>query len=85
MTLYCNLNEHSHHFFNDSIIKQMRQGVCLVNEACGGLMCGKALTQALKESRIGGAALNVHESEPFRFAHGPLKDALNLICTPHIT
>ncbi|KAG8135504.1 hypothetical protein E2320_008523, partial [Naja naja] len=49
----------------------------------GGLVDEKALTQALKEGRIRGAALDVHESEPFSFAQGPLKDAPNLICTPH--
>lgn len=70
----------------------------------------KALAQALKEGRIRGAALDVHETEPFRylctptdaqdnmgsplfslttfpicnsFSTGPLKDAPNLICTPH--
>ncbi|XP_040418874.1 C-terminal-binding protein 2 isoform X1 [Cygnus olor] len=63
--------------------RQMRQGAFLVNTARGGLVDEKALTQALKEGRIRGAALDVHESEPFSFAQGPLKDAPNLICTPH--
>uniref|UniRef100_A0A8C6W164 C-terminal-binding protein 2 n=1 Tax=Nannospalax galili TaxID=1026970 RepID=A0A8C6W164_NANGA len=72
VSLHCNLNKHNHHLINDFTIKQMRQGAFL-----------KALAQALKEGRIRGAALNVHESEPFSFAQGPLKDAPNLICTPH--
>uniref|UniRef100_A0A672ZWZ5 C-terminal binding protein 2a n=1 Tax=Sphaeramia orbicularis TaxID=375764 RepID=A0A672ZWZ5_9TELE len=55
----------------------------LVNSARGGLVDEKALAQALKEGRIRGAALDVHESEPFSFSQGPLKDAPNLICTPH--
>ncbi|XP_027884876.1 C-terminal binding protein 2, like isoform X3 [Xiphophorus couchianus] len=83
VSLHCNLNEHNHHLINDFTIKQMRQGAFLVNTARGGLVDEKALAQALKEGRIRGAALDVHETEPFAFAQGPLKDAPNLICTPH--
>ncbi|XP_063730205.1 C-terminal-binding protein 2a isoform X3 [Eleginops maclovinus] len=83
VSLHCNLNEHNHHLINDFTIKQMRQGAFLVNSARGGLVDEKALAQALKEGRIRGAALDVHETEPFSFSQGPLKDAPNLICTPH--
>ncbi|XP_073211135.1 C-terminal-binding protein 2-like isoform X4 [Lepidochelys kempii] len=83
ITLHCSLNEHNHHLINDFTIKQMRHGCFLVNTARGGLVDEKALAQALKEGRIRGTALDVHESEPFSFAQGPLKDAPNVICTPH--
>ncbi|PIO26171.1 hypothetical protein AB205_0176120 [Aquarana catesbeiana] len=83
ITLHCSLNEHNHHLINYFTIKQMRQGCFLVNTARGGLVDEKALAQALKDGRIRGAALDVHESEPFSFSQGPLKDAPNLICTPH--
>ncbi|XP_053548574.1 C-terminal-binding protein 2 isoform X1 [Bombina bombina] len=83
VSLHCNLNEHNHHLINDFTIKQMRQGAFLVNTARGGLVDEKALAQALKEGRVRGAALDVHESEPFLYAQGALKDVPNLICTPH--
>uniref|UniRef100_A0A3Q3W9D5 Uncharacterized protein n=1 Tax=Mola mola TaxID=94237 RepID=A0A3Q3W9D5_MOLML len=83
VSLHCSLNEHNHHLINDFTIKQMRQGAFLVNTSRGGLVDEKALAQALKEGRIRGAALDVHETEPFSFTTGPLKDAPNLICTPH--
>ncbi|KAM9133162.1 C-terminal-binding protein 2 isoform 6-T8 [Pangshura tecta] len=73
VSLHCNLNEHNHHLINDFTIKQMRQGAFLVNTARGGLVDEKALTQALKEGRIRGAALDVHESEPFRSHPGKPK------------
>lgn len=47
-------------------VVQMRQGAFLVNTSRGGLVDEKALAQALKEGRIRGAALDVHETEPFR-------------------
>ncbi|XP_076833940.1 C-terminal-binding protein 2-like isoform X5 [Brachyhypopomus gauderio] len=83
VSLHCSLNEHNHHLINDFTIKQMRQGAFLVNTARGGLVDEKALAQALKEGRIRGAALDVHECEPFSYTQGPLKDVPNLICTPH--
>uniref|UniRef100_A0A2K6TF16 C-terminal-binding protein 2 n=1 Tax=Saimiri boliviensis boliviensis TaxID=39432 RepID=A0A2K6TF16_SAIBB len=83
ISLLCNLNEHNHLLINDFTIKQMRQGAFLVNTARGGLVDKKALAQILKEGRIRGTAFHMHKSEPFSFAQGALKDAPDLICTPH--
>lgn len=54
-----------------------------MNTARGGLVDEAALASALREGRIRSAALDVHENEPFNVFQGPLKDAPNLICTPH--
>ncbi|XP_078588255.1 C-terminal-binding protein 1-like isoform X1 [Branchiostoma floridae x Branchiostoma japonicum] len=83
VTLHCSLNEHNHHLINEFTIKQMRQGAFLVNTARGGLVDENALAAALKDGRLRGAALDVHENEPFTWREGPLSDAPNLICTPH--
>jgi len=82
ITLHCSLNEHNHHLINDFTIKQMRPGAFLVNVSRGGLIDETALAIALKDGRIRGAALDVLENEPYNLAAGPLKDAVNLICTP---
>lgn len=83
VSLHCTLNEHNHHLINDFTIKQMRPGAFLVNTARGGLIDDEALATALKQGRIRAAALDVHESEPYNAFQGPLKDAPNLLVTPH--
>jgi len=83
VSLHCTLNEHNHHLINEYAIKQMRPGAFLVNTARGGLVDDDALAAALKQGRIRAAALDVHENEPFNAFQGHLKDAPNLICTPH--
>lgn len=83
VSLHCTLNEHNHHLINEFTIKQMRPGAFLVNTARGGLVDDDALAQALKQGRIRAAALDVHENEPYNVFSGPLKDAPNLLCTPH--
>ncbi|XP_076317593.1 C-terminal-binding protein-like isoform X2 [Tachypleus tridentatus] len=83
VSLHCTLNEHNHHLINEYTIKQMRPGAFLINTARGGLVDETALASALKDGRIRAAALDVHENEPFNALSGPLKDAPNLMCTPH--
>lgn len=80
VSLHCSLNEHNHHLINEFTIKQMRPGAFLVNTARGGLVDDEALASALKQGRIRAAALDVHENEPY---NGALKEAPNLLCTPH--
>ena len=58
-------------------------GAFLVNTARGGLVDELALAAALKDGRIRAAALDVHENEPYNPNSGPLKDAPNVLCTPH--
>ncbi|XP_066155910.1 C-terminal-binding protein isoform X1 [Euwallacea fornicatus] len=83
VSLHCTLNEHNHHLINEFTIKQMRPGAFLVNTARGGLVDDDALAQALKQGRIRAAALDVHENEPYNIFTGPLKDAPNVLSTPH--
>jgi len=85
VSLHCTLNEHNHHLINEYTIKQMRPGAFLVNTARGGLVDEAALALALKDNRIRACAVDVHENEPYNVFSGnsPLKDAPNLIVTPH--
>lgn len=83
VSLHCTLNEKTLRVINEASLKWMRAGAFLVNTARGGLIDEAALAVALKEHRLRGAALDVHEHEPFNAFSGPLKDAPNLICTPN--
>jgi len=85
VSLHCTLNEHNHHLINEYTIKQMRPGAFLVNTARGSLIDEAALAAALKDNRIRAAAIDVHESEPHNLmgSNSPLREAPNLIVTPH--
>ncbi len=60
-----------------------RKGVRIVNCARGGLVNEAALAQALKDGQVAAAALDVFEAEPLP-ADSPLRDAPNIVLTPHL-
>jgi D-2-hydroxyacid dehydrogenase (NADP+) len=60
----------------------MKAGACLVNVGRGQLVDESALALALRERRIGGAALDVFPKEPLA-GDSPLWDLPNLLITPH--
>ena len=84
VSLHCMLNVDTTHMINESLLRVFKKGAFLVNVARGGLVDESALANALKQGWIGGAALDVHEKEPFCLKDSPLNNAPNLICTPHI-
>mgnify|MGYP001189839293 CR=1 FL=1 len=61
----------------------MKPSVRLLNCARGGIINEADLCEALKDDKIGGAALDVYESEPLA-KNSPLRDCPNLILTPHL-
>ena len=60
----------------------MRPDACLINVGRGPLVDEPALAAALREKKIGGAALDVFPKEPLP-ADSPLWDVPNLLITPH--
>ena len=60
----------------------MKSDACLINVGRGPLVDELALAAALREKKIGGAALDVFPKEPLA-ADSPLWDVPNLLITPH--
>jgi D-2-hydroxyacid dehydrogenase (NADP+) len=60
----------------------MKPDACLINVGRGPLVDEPALATALREKKIGGAALDVFPKEPLP-ADSPLWDVPNLLITPH--
>jgi len=63
------------------VIHKMKKSSCLVNASRGGLVDEDALYDALKSGRIGAAALDTFNKEPYP---GPLINLENVVLTPHI-
>ncbi|WP_405981982.1 NAD(P)-dependent oxidoreductase [Streptomyces sp. NBC_00158] len=64
------------------VLAAMRPDACLVNVARGGLVVTDDLITALREQRIGAAALDVTDPEPLPEGH-PLWDLENCFLTAH--
>jgi len=67
---------------NAARLAKMKSEACLINVGRGPLVDEAALAQAVRDKRIGGAALDVFEKEPLP-ADSPLWDLENLLITPH--
>jgi len=63
-------------------IAKMKHGASLINVARGSLLDEAALIRALESGALGGAALDVANTEPLP-AESPLWKAPNLMITPH--
>jgi len=83
VSVHCALTRQTFNLFNEVSFSKMRQGAFFVNTANGAIVDETALTQALKTGHIKSAALDVLQSEPFDLSRSPLRDAPNLIVTPH--
>jgi len=77
VTLHVPYMKETHHLINSDTIKFMKPGAYLINTSRGGIVETDALARALKEGRLGGAALDVLEEE------GAVKDELNLLAGGH--
>ena len=84
VSLHCPLTPETHHLVDATMLARMKPDALLINTARGGLVDASALAAALRERRIGGAAIDVLEREPPVEGNALLEPGLhNLIVTPH--
>jgi (S)-sulfolactate dehydrogenase len=83
VSLHVPLVEATKNMMDAERIAAMKRGAILINTARGGIVDDAAVTNALKNGQLGGAAIDVFEKEPL-----PASDVFagcpNLILTPHI-
>jgi (S)-sulfolactate dehydrogenase len=83
VTLHLPFLPETKNLFNAATLDQMKNGASLINTARGGIVDEKALAERLRSGRLGGAAMDVFESEPAKdLSH--FSGIENLILTPHV-
>jgi D-3-phosphoglycerate dehydrogenase len=70
------------HLIDAVRLGRMRPGACLVNTSRGPLVDLSAVIEALRAGHLGGAAIDVFETEPL--PAGAVDDVPGLIVTPHM-
>ena len=82
VSICCALTPETHHLINAERLALMKETAYLINAARGPIVDQAALTVALQEQRIQGAALDVFEQEPVD-PNDPILTLDNVIVTPH--
>ena len=83
VTLHCNLTPENTGMVNAALLGRMKPTAYLINTARGPLVNEGDLAEALRQGKLGGAALDVVTTEPMP-ANNPLLQAPNTTLTPHI-
>ncbi len=78
ISLHCPLTRENDHMIDARAIREMKDGVYIVNTSRGKLIDTAALIEGLKSGKVGGACLDVYEEEGDYFfedrSNGPIID-----------
>jgi D-3-phosphoglycerate dehydrogenase len=86
VTLHVDDNPTNINFFGKEEFSQMKDGANFINLARGFVVDIEALTEALKNGKLAGAAVDVYPKEPAKNGefHTELQGLPNVILTPHV-
>ncbi len=82
VSLHLRATPETRHFLSRERLALLKPGAILVNTARGSLVDEAALVECLRQKRLGGAGLDVFETEPLPSGH-PLTSLPNVLLTPH--
>jgi len=82
ITLHVALNRQTHHMIGKQELELMKPDAFFINTSRGAVVDEFALIEALGQNRIGGAGLDVFETEPLP-AECPIRHLDNVILSPH--
>lgn len=83
VSIHIPLSDGTRNLINSERMSRMKRGAILVNTARGGIVDEQSLLSALESGHLGGAGLDVFETEPPKRDH-PLLSREDVVCTPHI-
>ena len=82
VSLHVRANDETRHLIGAEALAAMKHGAVLINTARGLVVDESALVEALARGHLGGAYLDVFETEPLP-GSSPLWDMENVLLTPH--
>ena len=83
ITIHVPLTKKTYNLFSEKEFKNMPKGSFIINSSRGGIVNEKDILKFLKNGHLGGAMLDVFESEPLDNS-SMFSGIKNLILTPHI-
>ena len=83
VSVHCPLTPQTQGLLNADTLRLCKAGAFLINTARGAVVDQQALREALEQGRLGGAGIDVLDTEPME-PDCPLLGAPNCLITPHV-
>ena len=82
ITVHTQMTDKTMYIINKKAIENMKEGVCIINCARGGIVDEASVLEGIKSGKVAGLALDVYEKEPPK--DNPLLKCDKVILTPHL-